>query len=308
MKRKITIAVCCILALCSFSGCQLAKESLEAGPLEDRLIGAYVTMGHTSLFDREDRLEAVLKTRETINEETGEIEKTEEYVFEGAEGIPYFIPTITTLPGHNSYVAAMSNDAISDGYTNLHYGDDTNSVTLEGTIYAIPTKTERIFHVNPVYQREDGSVYAAPSAGVSASGIDTEGSAMFQTLDAVYTVAENGKTKTDSVSITVSIKVMFAPEKIVILQMNEFNEVLTCIDYEPGAVPEVLAPERGAAYFIVETHKKDATGSPKTTREIYDRDAESFETYYVRADGICVKHGTQISKKGRVYGSVDLDR
>jgi hypothetical protein len=44
----------------------------------------------------------------------------------------------------------------------------------------------------------------------------------------------------------------------------------------------------------VETYKRDNTGNLKTSREIYDKDAEIIETFFVRADGICIKHGTPI--------------
>jgi hypothetical protein len=59
--------------------------------------------------------------------------------------------------------------------------------------------------------------------------------------------------------------------------------------------PESVTLVRGAEYIIVETHKRDNSGDTSVLREIYGRDAESFETFSVREDGICVKRWTQIS-------------
>ena len=90
---------------------------------------------------------------------------------------------------------------------------------------------------------------------------------------------------------------MFAPEKIVILQMGSDNALISRNEYKPDAMPTYFTLESGTAYFIVETHKRDDTGNMIVSREIYGRDIESIETFSVRADGVCVKHWTQISIK-----------
>ena len=90
---------------------------------------------------------------------------------------------------------------------------------------------------------------------------------------------------------------MSAPEKIVILQMGSDNAVISQNEYKPYEMPKDFTLETDTAYFIVETHKRDDAGNMKIYREIYGRDAESIETFFVRADGVCVKHGTQIIEK-----------
>jgi hypothetical protein len=88
---------------------------------------------------------------------------------------------------------------------------------------------------------------------------------------------------------------MFAPKKIVILQMGSDNAMISRTEYKPDAMPKNVILETSTAYFIVETHKLDYMGTRVISREIYGNDVEDIETFFVRADGVCVKHLTQIS-------------
>lgn len=319
MKRNLMVTVCCALILCALLGCQLARENAGTNSYEDRLIGIFITTEYLDLFDFEGylsdnhtsfrggeitmsgntqpyqgRLYATQVTKTLTNEETSDTIETEEYVFEGIEGISYFSPTVPATVEHESYVTTMSDGAISDGHISINVGDDRNSRTMEGTLYVTPSVMNPIYYFNPVYQSADGIVYLVSGGGISTSGIDSEGAVMSQTLDAVYTVTENGKTKANSISVRISISVMFVPKKISILQMSADNTLISRAEYEPDAMPGIFAPETDTAYLIVETHKRDETRSLKISREIYDRGAENIETFFARADGICVKHWTRI--------------
>ena len=322
MKRNIIIAVCCILVLCALNGCRLAKEDAGANAHEDRLIGIFITTEYIDLFDFESylndnfnsfqggeiniggrntqkyqgRFYAVLVPRTHTNEETGETILTHEYVFEGIQGIQYCVPTIEATEEENSYIATMSDPAVSDVHTSFNYGDDENSVSLEGTIYVASSKKSRIYFINPVYQSPDGSVYlvSGGSHEFTSEGYG-EGSAYSQTIEASTTATENGKVMKDAVSIKITLSVIFAPEKIVVLQMNADNTPISQAEYTPDAFPDVIALETGAAYFIVETHKRDGMGSLLTSRDIYGMDVESIETFIAREDDICIKHWTQIT-------------
>ena len=319
MKRKIVIAICCAVILCALTGCQLAKESAGANTNEDKLIGVLITTDHLDLFDYEGnlndnsfqggeinmdgrntqkhqgRLYAVLVSRTDTNEETGETLPTNEYVFEGIEGIRYFVPTIQIAEEKDSFFATMSDPAISDGHTDLFFGDDENRVSIEGTIYIAPINKMHTYYFNPVYQNMDGSVYAVSGNGFMVNNeANREGSVLFQTMDSTTTITKNGKTTIESISIKISISVMFAPEKIVILQMDPDNAITFRREYKPEAMPRDFTLEKDTAYFIVETHKRDDMGNMIISREIYGRDIENIEIFFVRADGVCVKHWTQI--------------
>lgn len=320
MKRKMMIVVCYSLILCTLTGCQLARENAGTNTYEDRLIGIFVTTEYLDLFDFEDylsdnlssfkggeitvdgntqkyqgRLYATLTTRTLTSEETGETLETEEYVFENIEGIAYYSPTVPATAEHGSYTTSISDEAISDGHRSLNFGDDKNSTTLEGTIYTAPSNKNHTYYFNPVYQSADGSVYATSGDGFMVNNESySEGSVYSQTLDATTTVTENGKIKEDSISIKLSISVMFAPEKIVVLQMDTDSKLLSRTEHEPDTLPEAFTSEVDTAYLIVETYKRDDTGSLKISREIYGRDDESFATFITRADGVCIKQWTQI--------------
>jgi hypothetical protein len=321
MKRKILIVFCCVLLVCAFSGCQLAKESAGTNAYEDRLIGVFITTEYLDLFDfdgyfndnskgfqggeivmdekntqqYQGRLYAVLIPRTSTNEETGENIVTHEYVFEGIEGISYCVPMIEAAEDENSYIATTSDPAISDPHTDLHYGDDENRISLDGTIYVTSSNVKHTYYFNPVYQSADGSVYASTGNGFMVDSDEySEGSAYSHTMDSVTTITENGKTKKDSIYINVSISVMFAPEKTVILQMDTNNALISRTEYKPDTLPDVITPEKSTAYFIVENYKRDDTGILKISREIYGRDVENIETFFVRPDGVCIKQGTQI--------------
>lgn len=327
MKYKWIMALCCAMLLCALAGCQLARETAGANAHEDKLIGVFITTEYLDLFDFEGylndnisgfrggeisvdgdtqkyqgRLYATLISRPLTNEETGEITQMEEYVFENVEGIPCFVVTMPMpeLGENDSYIASSSNEAVSDEHIAASYGDESRGITLTGTIYTAPSNKKHTYYFNPVYQSADGSVYVTTSGSGFMVNDESysEGSVYSQTLEAVTTVTENGETKTDSMSVTVSISVMFAPEKIVILQMDADSSILSRTEYAPGSVPESLVPEADTAYLIVETHKRDDTNSLKIAREVYGRDAESFETFSVREDGICVKRWTQIEWAG----------
>lgn len=221
--------------------------------------------------------------------------ETEEYLFEGVEGIPYFSATVPATARNDSYKTSMSDSAISDGHVNLNYGDETNSTTMEGTIYISPTRKERTYYYNPVCQSTDGSVYiTSGSSFMVGDWTASEGEQFSQAMDAAYTITENGRTKTESVSVTLSISVMFAPETIVILQMDTYGGLLSRMKYTPGELPEKFSPEPDTAYLVVETHKRDATGNITIAWDIYGNESESIETFFARADGVCVKHRAQI--------------
>lgn len=321
MKHKILIAICCTLILCALTGCQLAKENAGPSADEDKLIGVFITTEYLDLFDfdtylndnvtgfqggeinmvggntskYQGRIYADLVPRTDTYEETCETIVTYEYVFDGIEGISYCVPTIQETDGENNYIATLSDPAISDGHTSINTGDDENSVSLEGTIYVSPSRNMSTFYFNPIYQSADGSIYLVSGDGFTFnSETYSEGSVYSQILDDTTTVTENGKTKTDTISIKVSISIIFAPEKIVILQMDPDDTLISRTEYKPDLLPDVLALETSAAYFIVETHKRDNTGSPIILRDIYGKDVENIDTFFVRADGICEKHVMQV--------------
>ncbi|HPJ01431.1 MAG TPA: hypothetical protein PKU80_01150 [Candidatus Limiplasma sp.] len=122
----------------------------------------------------------------------------------------------------------------------------------------------------------------------------SEGSVYSQTMDETSAVTDNGMTTTKSASVTLSIHCMYAPESIIVLQMDTESSVLSRAEYTPDAMPEKIAADALTDYIIIETHKRDFQNQPMTSRDIYGRDADSIETFSLRDDGFFVSQSTPI--------------
>ena len=316
MKHKLLTVALCAVMIIGLQGCRLAREDFATGTYEDRLVGVFVTAEFIDLFDFEQffgnngdwagggeiaingtsqdyqgRIYATDLSR-TLTSDTGETIETKEYVFEDIDGIPFF--SFHVANEHESYWSSVSDEAICNGAFHVSHGDDESSIVLEATIFSVSASL-KTFYLNPVYQSADGSVYLMSGGGISGSGVHSEGPMMSQTLETVYTVTENGRTKTDSVSVTISVSFMYAPEAIAVLQMDEEARLIVRHEYAPGNLPEKIVAESGAAFLIVETRKQDHEGRLLISREIYGSDAESIETFHARPDDMCVKIWTPIS-------------
>ena len=279
MKRNIVISICSALILLTLQGCRLARETAGEDGYEDRLVGIFVT---TDYLDAEDRLYATLTA-------------AEEYVFEDVEGICYFAPTIPAAAQRDSYISSMWDEGISDGHLDVSIGEEEESTTLEGTLYVTPSFKNHTLHFNPVYQSAKGDIYTTAGSGFEVNhDSDSEDSSFSQTLDATTTLTENGRIRTDSISITLSVSIMFTPEKIVVLQMDTDSGLISRTEYAPDALPETFLLDTSTNYIIVETHKRDDTGALIISRGIYGKDDETADTFAAREDGICVKHQTPI--------------
>jgi len=321
MRKSKSIVVICLAALLMsmLAGCQLAKEDGAESSNEDRLIGVFITTEHLDLFDYEGyindnigslagkditidrypekyqgRLYAELQQKTVISEDTGEEFTTEEYVFPGFQGIFYYSALVPGNGEHDGYHTTGSDEAISDGHVNINSSDQGESIKMEGTIY-ISHGNEKTYFFNPVYQGRDGRVYAMSGGGYSFSGSRAEGDAFSQTMESTYTTTKNGESTTDSFSVKVSFSFMHPPEKIAVLQMSADGYPVLRKEYSPGEMPKSIVPEKDTEYFIIETIKTGYNDEKVISRKLYGRDSESFEAFYCREDGICIKKWVQIS-------------
>ncbi len=325
MIKRILAACWLFVIISALCSCQLAKEeSGSAG--EDRLIGVLVTAEYLDLFDMEaymnDNLgsgfkggEIAVDSNNAINGgyekyggriyatpsadapaegETGKAPESLEYVFEGVAGIRYFAVKIPATETMGTHRASFSDDGISDGHVAVNVGDDGEGVVLEGTIYVAPASGGLRFYFNPVYQDADGKVYVISGSWIGSSGDRVEGAAFSQSLKASYTTTENGKQTTDELSVTVSVATIFAPEKIVILQIGDDHSIIAQADYAPASVPDTITPQSGTSYIVMESYSTNAYGKTQVTRVLYDKSATYIRSYHCREDGICVAKDTPI--------------
>lgn len=321
MKIRRTFEIfLAVLIIFSLMGCQLALEDKEDNT--DILIGVFITEERLDLFDMEGylndnintlsggglinidknssqyqgRLYATLTTR-ALKDDTGKNFDTREFVFNDFKGISYFSARVPATENEDSYITSGS-EAVSDGYTSFHFGEDEDKTTLEGTIYISSDYAGKTLFINPVYQSSDGTVYAITGNGIMVSDEQGEGSVYTQTLEETTTITENGKRKSKSTSIKISLAVMFPPEQIFILQMDKDSEIIAKTKYAPGKLPGTIIPEAGVEYIIVESNKIDIEGNTVTSRTLFDRSNETLESFYRRSDGICVKQSTILDWNG----------
>jgi hypothetical protein len=305
--------------LASITGCQLALEDTGAAADSGRLIGVYVTTEHLDLFDTEaylndnisvfsggtvtvkgdsekyqGRVYAELITRTLTSEETGAAYETQDYVFDTLDGIAYYAPTFPDTAERERYVGFSSDGAISGAKSHLTSGDSVDSIELEATVYVSPTPGSGTYFMNPVYQSGDGRVYLMGGSGVRLDGSQSEGSAFTETLTDSRTITENGKAKTESATVKLTISTMYPPERIVVSQFDGNHGLLSLAEYAPGEMPEELAAEPAAAYMVVEAWKRDIEGSAVVDRKLYNSGEEYIETFAAREDGVCESYSTRV--------------
>lgn len=321
-KRRIFAAVAMGVMVFSLTSCSLARPQetqVETGEA-DRLIGVLITTEYLDLFDMEgyledhleqvaqggeistqdsdayqNRLYATLTTSTITNQETGETQELEEYVFEGIEGWAYLAPALTDEVGNRIGTSSSVDDVFAD--TNMHVTttDEGEILELEATLYVTGVEQGQSYYINPVFQTADGAVYTLGGDGMLVSQpAEQEGEYWSYTLDHSTTTQMNGETETDQVSILVRLSVLFLPREIVVVQMDEQHNLLAQDAYAPGAMPETLETEPGCAYLLVETRKEDPAGQEVISRQLISPQEEEIQSFYPREDGICLSQWTQI--------------
>ena len=293
MKLKIMIVVCCTLMLCTLTGCQLANKNEEANSNADRLVGVLITKEYLAF---QSPLYAHFVPDTFDNEEAN---ATGKFVFEGIDGIEFFIVTVPAANEEYNISTSMAHPAISNPLFSFSETDEGKNSSIDGTIFVAPSSKINHLYFNPIYQSADGkSVYAI--AGDSYV-IEPESNVLdfifSQTMNETKTITENGKTKTEGMTVKISISLKLAPEKIVILQMGFDDAIVSKTEHEPVQMPDDFILEMNTTYFIVETHSRDNLGNLIISREIYGSDVDCIVTYFARADGICTSHQTQITVK-----------
>lgn len=312
MKKTRTLLLILIFVL-SLSGCQLARTDLES--TGDRLVGVLVTEEYLDLFDMEAYLNDNLNVfkgdmvldgdisdyqgriyasiiPQTLTAEDGRTIEDEDLSFEDLDGI-HFVAARVERDGE-AFNRVYSSDGIINGHTGYHYGDEEESVTLEGEIWMAHVPGNITAYFNPVYVDSDGNYYVTPGQGLSSNGDNAVGGVFTQTLEESHTITENGKSKTISVSVTLSFGTMYEPEEYVLLQMDKDNHILRKDTYLPGELPVDLAPEAETEYLILETHNRLAQKNEKIVREIFNQNNDHFSTFCANEDGFMIEKHTFI--------------
>lgn len=317
--KRVVRSVCALAAAVfaggSLIGCSLAREDMQTDASSDHMIGVLLTDEPLDLFDMDGYIDDHISEFSDGDEVTidaspkyagklyAKIEKNNskdpsdwEISFEGVKGFKFLSPLWTDEDG-GSYYASDCDDEISDVNTNVNTSDEKEERSMMGTVYMLPNMIDDDigYHVNPVYQTEDGKIYATEGGGSYSSGSTSEGEQFSVGLSSETTVTENGKKKTEKSSVTVKLAVMYEPVKIRVYQMDADNRVVKKDEYEPGKMPGTLSAEKGTEYLLIETEQKDGEGKTVMKREVYEKgQEEELMTYYPLDNGILSTQYTEV--------------
>lgn len=256
----IALSSCILLG-----GCRLAKEE-ESAFGGDQLIGMLVTTQGPS--------------EENVLQKSGEQEKLEGV--ENEQGW-YEFPQVVGAAITREY--DEENDAVgvqgpegwfSDIHLNVNVSGEGECHEYSGVLY-ISSEFNETLYFCPVYEREDGSVYAAMTGDryyflKKYFGI---GETISKSVKEQLAVTKDGKKETESVSFTVHVKREAPLEEMVLLEMNRDHEVIgeTAVEEEQDALK--LQPE--TSYVIAEMTCRNMEGGTDVHRVVYDVGEEENE-------------------------------
>ena len=273
MRNKL---LCLLLAaLTALTGCSLAQPEQKTA-FEDRWIGFYVVynppgaynnfssnpnlveMGTTSLDTGE--YGALTFPREVLlgveDPDTGNI------TFPDLEGYSLFIRHRQDEYGPVTQV--VSNMSPSEEGTHITSSDQGTAETADGVIWWGPPLDAPadwdpnedgygIWHAYRVFETADGQVYLDGTGNSYGAG----GSDMGFSSDAAYTYTENGETRKDSISVSVSVK--YTP-RLTALRVVEFdgdNSVVKTTALPLTEELPLLTLESDTAFLVVEEESAD---------------------------------------------------
>ncbi|MDL2234899.1 hypothetical protein LJC07_01940 [Christensenellaceae bacterium OttesenSCG-928-L17] len=316
MLKKGLAFLCIFALLVPLCGCQLAKEEAQQGSGEGRMIGMFITWEPLDLFDMEaflndniggiadggdviadhasgaynGRLYATLQEQTVTSEESGEPYTLHEYVFEGLEGLSFFSARHNV--GSEEYISSTQSEGVSAVHLAQNVSDTGTTTSLEGTIYVVPG-TIRILYFNPVYQMDDGSVYLTSGTGMACDQLE-DGMRQSVWYDETSTITEQGETKNAGFNIKCNIEGMYAPEKIVLQQMDENHALIESTAFRSEDVPDTIMPLRKAAYCVLETYAIAQGGEKTVRRTLLEKTDTYMETFHPLASGVCAQKQVEI--------------
>jgi len=306
-NRKTWIIIIITTMMLFAGGCQLAVEEGTENTAEDRLIGALITTGSLNPVEMnndilpemfEEMEDGELMMDEFLEMEGGVVIATPSYdekkfVFEGVKGYSMFSATMHMENENESYSTSQADDGISDVSTHITAGD-TDKIEMKGIIYFSQKTGERVWYMNPVYQKKNGVVYAIPGTGFGMGGELGEGTEGSTNIEQSMNFSVDGTTKSFESYIEIRYVFMYPPTKIVVVEMDENNQVLIRREFEPGKLPEELNTNEEAEYLIIETEKTGENGETVVDRQIVDGSEETFSTFYQSEDSIITKMSTNV--------------
>lgn len=297
-KRYTAIVLLILTGVLFLNGCQLALEG-EGDSKNDRFCGFYITFERIWDINRADSGEAdfdgldpaIIRKDYYSNDldmnllyDQGKIYAKEEklledgvsstsYVFEGIEGIPFFLAYVAANDMSQGYWTKIMDNNVFDakGMISAEGGE------MEGTIY-LGLDIEGIFYLNPVYQTTDHNVYMLAGEGIYLSS-GTAGSFSYDITESSK-IIEGGKEKKFTNTVKLTLDRMDPNNTIVFKEMDQSDQLVASTEIKRGAIPETIYLYETTEYIIVEEYSVRVDGQPITKRSILERDDYSGSMTY----------------------------
>ena len=293
--HKWIIPVCLILVLSFILGLTGIIDLSSGGAVikGDRFIGVLITMQEPVKYDDDLPLSDNYCFPAMINENKIESTVTDpeasftevDYIFDGISGLKLINPDLAP-DGDVHYDTSLADDGISDVSIDISATDDSRTIRLEGTVFYVPQDREQMFWFNRVYQSADSSVYAVRGNPLSG-GTDFMDTSVSTTLSEEQHWTEDGKTHSESFSVSISLCSVGEPVTVTLLQYNVSNELIRTDIYSPEDVPETIVLLPGTEYIVVDTENR-VFEDYNHSRKICDRKDETVNLLCVRENGILV--------------------
>ncbi len=286
MKRLLAMALCLFL----LTGCQLAQKPQGEKPLEDRLVGVFVTQDYLDLLDLETYLQE--HPEDVLDGELEPMDRGRVYATMSADGTFYFegyegMYLCNYYDGETQ--CSFSTEGLCDVEAN--YADTNAGRVIEekGTIRI--TGTEGIsFYTNPVYQTHDGRYYVMEGQGTHSNSLGT----MSHTLTEETTIrsTQDGETTQEEsykASFTVTVEHIEIPDTVTFVQMSADNRELSRQECLPGQMPEQVEAVAGTAYILLESRVGETV-----TRVLHQPGEDSIRTWYKSESAVCLPQYTEV--------------
>ena len=264
-----------ILAVLMLAGCQLASEEIQEAPMNDRLVGVFITMDHMDLdFDIEGWL--------NDNGISGDAE------IDMAEGLAYQEKLPVTIgdngwvvPGHEGlsigrywngeYWTGFSSEGICELNSSIAAGDDGDTIEVEGTV-CFPMDSEVMLCANPVYQTPEGEFYVVQGNSFQSQ---LEYGPMSHGIQDEKTWTENGVSRTFRAHFTTTARGVELAERVVLVWMDADYRELSRVEYAVEELPESVTPAEDANFLIIQEHVGGSFNS-----KFYQREDEQLSIFY----------------------------
>lgn len=284
MKKLIAL----LLAVCMLAGCQLASGEKNEDPMQDKLVGVFITFERLDLpFDMEGYLrDNGIPEDGIVLDGSGYEGRLWAKVTEEGWSFPGYDGIIMGQMWNEDHWMGFSTEGIQDIKTHVTGTETLDGVAEEGTIY-ISSGKEVLFCTNPVYMTPEGTYYALQGDSFQSS---LESGSMSQSIRDEKTWTTDGETYTYSAEYRTTIQGVKLADRVMLVQMSADHQELDRAEYAPDAMRGSLTIVDGAAYLIVEEWAGE-----EVTRTIFQPGDDHINVFYQTEQIYCLPSFTEIN-------------